>query len=1092
MRKKLLICISFGVLFSLSAGATASLHKLSFLSKNTLSIFQSTITGTVSGPAGSLEGVTVTVVGTANSTITDEEGKFSIAVEIGNTLRFSSIGFKTQEIEVTGSSLDVELEADDTSLEEVVVVGYGTQRRSNLTGSVSTVDAEKTFETRPITDVGRALQGSVSGLSVSTPSGDLGGDPTIRLRGVSGSLQTEGGASPLILVDGVEVPSLSMINPNDIESMSVVKDASAAIYGSRAAWGVVLIKTKSGKRNTKTSINYSNNIALQKPTTTPTIAGGAEGAKAGLMALQRTNPSLTGYNNLGTRYDEYAIEKMTEWEQKYGGQNLGLDMVEGRDYEVKDGYLYFHRPWDAEEMFMKNYTPQQNHNIDITGGSEKVNYNAGFGLISQTGVLKDNADKYNRYNFNLGLNADITDWLTGFAKVLYSTSDVSKPFSFNGNVYEPWFYLYRWPRNFPYGTIEGLPMRNAITEVQQASMNLRNFNMARFTFGGQATIIPDLTIDADYTYSSFINKFNENGGTVTGWDFWNKTDFEYVTFSGAAYNRVRKERSMRDRHVANIYATYDKSFEDHNFKFMSGANAELFQSDKIWGQRLGLLDPSYPQLGLATGEMTTSSGASHWSTLGFFGRVNYDYQDKYLLEVLARYDGSSRFNKENVWGFFPAISAGYVITQEDFMNWSSSYLDFLKVRASWGSVGNQTVPTGLYLSTLGQAETNWVIDGVNQNTMSTPTIVSQDLTWETVTTQEIGIDAAFFQNKFNVTFNRFRRTISDLITGGVILPSSFGAPSPLRNFGEMQTNGWELELAYNHSFSNGFNMRLAGQLSDYKEKITKYDGQAQVNTTGTSSNYAGKVMGEIWGYETDRLFQVDDFIANDDGTYTLKEEIPSQAYYETSTFKYGPGDIKYKDLNGDGVIDVGDGTVENPGDRRIIGNSNPRYQYGLRADFDFKGFDLGFFLQGVGQRDIWVGGDLAVPGWRPAEAWYAHQMDYWTPENTGAFYYRPTDQNQSNTTLNHMPQTRYLLDMSYLRLKNLTFGYTLPTSVIEKANFSKLRVFFSGENLLEFDNLDIPIDPETDYTEQGANDPNSFGRTYPYRRTFSLGLQLTF
>src|SRR5699024_11059479 len=296
MRKKLLICISFGVLFSLSAGATASLHKLSFLSKNTLSIFQSTITGTVSGPAGSLEGVTVTVVGTANSTITDEEGKFSIAVEIGNTLRFSSIGFKTQEIEVTGSSLDVELEADDTSLEEVVVVGYGTQRRSNLTGSVSTVDAEKTFETRPITDVGRALQGSVSGLSVSTPSGDLGGDPTIRLRGVSGSLQTEGGASPLILVDGVEVPSLSMINPNDIESMSVVKDASAAIYGSRAAWGVVLIKTKSGKRNTKTSINYSNNIALQKPTTTPTIAGGAEGAKAGLMALQRTNPSLTGYN----------------------------------------------------------------------------------------------------------------------------------------------------------------------------------------------------------------------------------------------------------------------------------------------------------------------------------------------------------------------------------------------------------------------------------------------------------------------------------------------------------------------------------------------------------------------------------------------------------------------------------------------------------------------------------------------------------------------------------------------------------------------------------------------------------------------------
>ncbi len=768
-------------------------------------------------------------------------------------------------------------------------------------------------------------------------------------------------------------------------------------------------------------------------------------------------------------------------------------MVEGRDYEVKDGYLYFHRPWDAEDMFMRDFTPQQNHNLSITGGSDKVNYNAGFGLVSQTGILKENPDKYNRYNFNLGINADLNDWLTGFAKVLYSASDARKPYSFNGDVYEPIFYMYRWPRNFPYGTIDGLPMRNTITDVQQANMNVRMLNMTRISFGGQATIMEGLTLDADYTYSQYLNRFDTNGGSVTGWDFWNKTDFDYMKYTGATHDRARKDRSMSTRHVANMYATYDKSFDDaHNFKFMAGANAELAESDNVWGQRLGLLDQNYPQLGLATGDQTASSGASHWSTLGFFGRINYDYQNKYLFEVLARYDGSSRFNKENVWGFFPAMSAGYVVSQEEFMDWSKPYLDFLKVRASWGSVGNQTVPPGLYLSTLSQAATGWVIDGVNQNTMATPTVVSQNLTWETVTTQEIGIDAAFFQNKFNVTFNRFRRTVSDLITGGVVLPSSFGAPSPLRNFGEMQTNGWELELAYNHSFSNGLNMRLAGQLSDFKETITKFDGQAQINANGTSTNYAGKLIGEIWGYETDRLFQLDDFIANPDGTYTLKEGIPSQSFYETTTFKFGPGDIKYRDLNGDGVIGVGDGTVQNPGDRRIIGNSNPRYQYGFRADFDYKGFDLGFFLQGVGSRDIWVGGDFIVPGWRPAEAWYTHQMDYWTPENTGAFYYRPTDQAQSNTTLNHMPQTRYLMDMSYLRLKNLTFGYTLPSSVMDKAKISKLRVFFSGENLLEFDNLDVPVDPEVDYTEQGAADPNTFGRSYPYRRTFSLGLQLTF
>ncbi|MEN5086534.1 TonB-dependent receptor [Sphingobacterium faecium] len=1053
---------------------------------------QNTIQGTVSDSSGPLAGVTVTVVGSSISTQTDAKGKFKISASTGAMLRFSSIGYTTQEISASSSMVNVTLTSDATNMDEVVVVGYGTQKRSNVTGAVSTVDTKKTFETRPVTDVGRALQGAVAGLSVSTASGDLGGDPKIRLRGVSGSLQTQGGASPLILVDGVEISSLSMINPTDIESMSVIKDASAAIYGSRAAWGVVLIKTKSGKRNTKTSINYSNNFALQTLTSTPVIASGAAGARAGLLAMQRTNPSLTGYVNLGTRYDDYAIKKMEEWQSLYGGQDLGLDMVEGRDYEVKDGYLYFHREWDAEDMFMKKYTPQQNHNLSINGGSDKINYNAGFGLMSQTGILKDNPDKYNRYNFNLGINADITNWLTGYAKILFSSSDVSKPFSFNGNVYEPIFYLYRWPRNFPYGTINGLPMRNAITDVQQANMNERKFNMGRYTFGAQAKVLPGLTVDADYTYSQFINKFNENGGTVTGWDFWNKNKFEYITYTGAAYNRARKERTMTDRHVANIYATYDKSYNQHNFKLMAGANAELFQSDNVWGQRLGLLDQNYPQLGLANGDMTTSSEASHWSTLGFFGRVNYSYQDKYLFEALARYDGSSRFNQDNVWGFFPAVSAGYVISKEEFMDWSKPYLDFFKVRASWGSVGNQTVPTGLYLSTLSQAPTNWVVGGVNQTTMTTPSIVSKDLTWETVTTKEIGVDLAFFQNKLNLTYNRYRRTISNLITGGVILPSGFGAPSPLRNFGEMQTNGWELELAFNQSFSNGLTMRLSGQLSDYKESITKFDGQAQVNVNGTSSNYNGKMIGEIWGYETDRIFQADDFIANSNGTYTLKPGIPSQSYYETTTFKYGPGDVKYKDLNGDGVIGIGDGTVENPGDRRIIGNSNPRYQYGFRADFDFKGFDLGIFFQGVGQRHNWVGGDFAVPGWRPAEAWYEHQMDYWSPENTNAFYYRPTNQNQSNTTMNHMPQTRYLLDMSYLRLKNLSLGYTLPTSFTERAKISKFRVFFSGENLLEFDNLNIPIDPETDYTEEGIKDANSFGRSYPYRRTFSLGLQLTF
>jgi len=623
-------------------------------------------------------------------------------------------------------------------------------------------------------------------------------------------------------------------------------------------------------------------------------------------------------------------------------------------------------------------------------------------------------------------------------------------------------------------------------------MNLTRNQMARFTLGGQAKILPGLTLDADYTYSTNTRRYNENGGSAAGWDFWNKTNFDYITYTGANYNYVQNNRDFTDRHVGNMFATYQTQFGEHNVKVMGGMNVEVFKTDNIWAKRLGLLDQNYPQLGLANGLQTVGSDARQWSTIGFFGRVNYDYKDKFLFEALARYDGSSKFNKSNKWGFFPAVSGGYVITKEDYMDWSKDFLSFLKVRASYGSVGNQTVSENLFRSTLNSFNSQWLIDGVNTNTLSTPSIVSQGLTWETVTTREIGVDASFFNNKFNVTYNRYRRTVSDLITGGVVLPSSYGAASPLRNFGEMQTNGWELELAFNHQFNNGLSMRLSGQLSDYTESITQYEGAALVYTDGTSSYYKGKKIGEIWGYETDRLFQVDDFIKNDAGNYILKEGIPSQSYYETNAFKYGPGDVKYKDLNGDGVIGVGDGTVQNPGDRKVIGNSTPRYQYGFRADFAYKGFDLGIFIQGVAKRDIWAGGDLAVPGWRPAEAWYTHQMDYWTESNTNAYYYRPTDQGQSNTTLNHMPQTRYLLDMSYIRLKNLTFGYALPQSVLDRAKISKLRVFFSGENLFEIDNLKVPIDPETDYTTSGLNDKNSFGRSYPYRRTYSLGLQLTF
>ncbi len=394
----------------------------------------------------------------------------------------------------------------------------------------------------------------------------------------------------------------------------------------------------------------------------------------------------------------------------------------------------------------------------------------------------------------------------------------------------------------------------------------------------------------------------------------------------------------------------------------------------------------------------------------------------------------------------------------------------------------------------------WLIGDAFVPTVNTPNYLSPELTWEKLTTREIGVEANFFDSKLNLVFNRYRRTVTDMISPGIPLPSSFGAAAPVRNFGEMQTNGWELELGYRHAFNNGLNVSVRGQLSDFQERITSYGGIATINRVGGSSNYEGKTIGEIWGFETDRFFSRNDFqqdaegnlLRTENGRYILNPGVPNQQFFEAGNFFYGPGDVKFSDLNGDGVIDIGDGTPDSPGDRRIIGNSTPRYFYGLRMDFEYKGFDFGFFLQGVGSRQLWASGTMFIPGFRNEEAWYQHQMDYWTEDNPNAFYPRPTVHSQSNGVRNMQPQTKYLLDMSYLRLKNLTFGYRLPKTLTDKIKMQNLRVFFSGENLFEFDNLDVPIDPEVDYTSLGSNDPNSFGRVYPYRRTYSFGVQATF
>ncbi|GHA38531.1 SusC/RagA family TonB-linked outer membrane protein [Salinimicrobium marinum] len=1090
MRKKLTLVLSLFI-FLISAQTFAQERE---------------VTGQVLDEAGMpIPGVSVYVKDTSVGTITDFDGEFSLEISGENAvLVFSYVGFQTREIPVDDqSTIQVTLSSDVEDLDEVVVVGYGVQRRANLTGAVSTVNTE-VLESRPITDVARGLQGTTPGLTITSPTGQIGENPSINLRGAVGSLGSSGGAQPLILVDNVEVPNLNAINPQDIKDISVLKDAaSTSIYGSRAAWGVILITTKSGKRNQAPTISYSNNFSWATPTTTPQVAPAAEGAEMAFEALRRTDPSQDAFGIVGMWIDQTSIQRMRDWEAQYGGQDLGMEMVEGRDFERRDGRLFFYRPWDPLDMFMEEWAPQQKHDLSVSGGSENTNYYVGLGYLGQEGVLKVNPDQYDRYNLNMRIDTDVKDWWSVRASVLHSNSLSTEPFLFSSATYDPWYYVTRWPATYPYGTFEGQPFRNHISEVEQAKMNETSNSLSRINLGTTFRPIEGLSINMDYTHDRVEEHEHQTGGVLSAYNFWaTGPNLEYAPYSSAVYNRVQYNSSWSRRNTAKAFATYEIALGDHDVKLTAGGDMEEYEYWFHSSQRRNLFDLNVGELELATGDEFVTGDRNKWATLGAFGRINYSYLDKFLLEVNGRYDGSSRLSADKKWAFFPSFSAGYIISEEEFMDFAKPTLSFLKIRGSYGAIGNQNADLRNIYRVMTPANSNWIIGGQNVVTVGgstlsaisrTPGALPASLTWETVTTLDFGVDSRFFNNRLGASFDWYERTVSDMHSQGVTLPSSFGTDAPRRNYGELQTRGWELTVDFKHSFENGLNINAMATLSDYQEKVTKFSNTTEAlpnPITGLNNTYyEGMMLGEIWGYETDRLFTEDDFDANGD----YAEGVPSQEIFETNSwFNFGPGDVKYRDINGDGVIDYGSNTRGDSGDLKVIGNSTPRYQYGLQLGADWKGFDLSMFMQGVGQRDMWANGPVIIPGYRPAEGWYEHQLDYWTPENTDAYYPRPTNANQQVNPTNFQPQTRYLLDMSYLRMKNITFGYSLPQSLTENIHLNNFRVYFSGENLFEFTNLDVPIDPEINYTTAGLNDSNSFGRVYPFRRSLSIGLQASF
>lgn len=1060
---------------------------------------QTQIKGVVVDTSGDpIIGASIQIKGTGQGTVTDIDGQFTLSAPSNAVLVISYVGMKTQEV-AAQTNIRVVLEDDTEQLQEVVVVGYGTQRKENLTGAVSSVDVRKTLEAKPYSDISVALQGSVPGLSIINSSGALGAQPSISIRGL-GTLSNNATSNPLIVVDGVPLSDLSLLNTQDIENISVLKDAaSTSIYGTRAAFGVILITTKSAKTQDRVSINYTNNFSWD----TPSILPDYPDVPTQLKALIAANNRAGLENELFGMYLDQMLPYAEKWRDEHNGKKSGYrEMVLGNGGNVvgdfmldNNGVGMYYADWDVVGIMFRKWKPAQSHNISVQGTSGKTSYYLSLGYNHNEGVMTFYPEKMDKWTTMLNITSDVKDWLQIGARFNYSNKDFIGP-NARRTTYQ---YMWRWGSFFgPYGTYQGEDFRNDIAYRKQAGDWTDNNSFVRMSGFAKATLAKGLTLNADYTQN--VNNYTYKYANVplSGWNSWGGAITEVVPFSTSS---SLFQSSSRDNSFAlNVFGNYEFKLADkHNFNLMLGGNAESGEFNRHSSARADLLDMNLPEFNLATGAQTVTGAHTQWATAGYFGRVNYDYEGIWLLELNGRYDGSSRFPASDRWAFFKSASAGYRISEQDFFNPIKDVVSNAKLRASFGEIGNEAVGSNMYLETMASrtaASTYWLADdGTKVVAYDLPRLVSSTLKWERIQTIDFGLDIGFLNNNLNFTFDWYQRNTKDMLAPGKTMPQVLGATAPYVNAGELRTRGWELSVDWRHKI-NDVMLYANANIGDFVTDIMKWDNDTKL----LNSNYSGKRYGDIWGFETDRYFTADDF--NADGSY--KAGVASQIGLQQGTFVFGPGDIKFKDLDGSGVIDGGKGTADDHGDLKVIGNFTPRYQYSFRLGAEWKGFDLDLFFQGVGKRSMWTQSAFVMPMMRGADAIYANQTDYWTEDNPNpnAEFPRMFPGNAARGTIsvlelgnhNFYPQSKYIVNMAYLRFKNLTVGYTLPQDLASKIYMSRARVYFSANNIMELINKsNAPVDPEINAVESGVSLGNAtWGRIDPMYRTVSFGVQLTF
>jgi TonB-linked SusC/RagA family outer membrane protein len=996
-------------------------------------------------------GANIMEKGTTNGTVTDIDGNFTLQVPENTVLQVSYIGYLTIEEPVGNRQMvNISMKEDAQTMDEVVVIGYGTIKRANLGGAVATADS-KVFQSRPVQNASSALMGEIPGLTIIRQ----GGDPTnqeivMRIRDRS----SVNGGSPLILIDGAE-GDLSTINPADIENISVLKDGTAAIYGARAADGVVLVTTKNANRNQKLRVTFDASYSMKTPALLRKPANLLQHAE---MALEITDGSFR------TEYTEAELEKIRQ-----GSDEVMLPGTPWGRWNNLEPKFYKNQDWN--EMMIGNGS-LQNYNVGISGGGDRYTYLVSLGHQRENGLLNYGKDLNQRYYVRLKSNVEIAKNLNYDINVSYDAGDRDYSSAINKDLGQSvWELIYK--------TRTWTPMYNPAG---------RFYTFEGFVNPAQALVDGGETqrVSGNFTFNNSLTWKIVDGLNLIGRATMRKSDAdEYRVMKGIYYNNWLDENSGRNRFPNSaernysktlsknftLYAEYKKTFgEKHDLGVMFGTSHESADYDRFWAKRINFDQQEHMPVNLGSPQdQDASSQGNAWTINSFFSRLNYGFVGKYFIEATLRGDGSSRFASDSRWGYFPGVSATWRIGDEQWMK-SLGIFDDLKFRASWGEMGNQSgIGYYDYISLI-NINTGYYPFGTNTKGQMAKqsNLVSSSRTWETVVSTNVGVDFSFLKDRLYGSFDYFWKNNDNMLIP-VTYPSVLGISAPSTNSGKLEIHGWEAILGWRDRIGD-FRYSISANVSDAQNKVISRIGTSLISK-GNNTTPVGYPMDSWFGYVFDGIIQNEQELAE------YKARFPNSGTIQDRRIQVG--DAKYKDLNDDGNLTA---FADGEGDMVYLGNTNPRYNFGVNIRMEWKGFDLSMFFQGVGKRIMFLQEENRMPfaaeWYQSPEFWYGKT---WTAERTNAKY--PAISNDgTRKDYNYDTSTNTVFNAAYVRMKNLQLGYTIPKGITQKAKLERVRVYFSGEDLFEFHNTPGGWDPE----EGGTY------REYPFARNYSVGLNLVF